>query len=314
MKKLLLLLPFLIHFSAHSQTSVYHPFPDSNAKWCSEYGYGDGVECGHGSMTYLLDGNISINGNIYNRLLHYDTLSVLYCMFGNYWYSRLDTVTYYIRQDSVQKKVWIYDSTSNSDKIFYNFNLNIGDTLDTSKVYWAQWPPFDIITSIDSVIIAGQYRKRYNYGTACNVPVQDTSMIEGIGGLHGLMNAPACFEAETHLIEFTQNNQMIFEDTVSYPLFLYCYDFSTRVDENEFNKKPLLLISPNPFHTTASLQLNTSFSQAELKIYNVLGGEVKRQKITSQTTVINRDGMADGIYFISVSDGEKEWRGRMVVE
>jgi hypothetical protein len=73
-------------------------------------------------------------------------------------------------------------------------------------------------------------------------------------------------------------------------------------------------ISPNPFHTTGTLHLNPSFSQAELKIYNVLGGEVKRQKITSQTTVISRDGMADGIYFISVNDGEKEWRGRVVVE
>jgi hypothetical protein len=30
--------------------------------------------------------------------------------------------------------------------------------------------------------------------------------------------------------------------------------------------------------------------------------------------VINRDGLKDGIYFISISDGENEWRGKMVVE
>jgi hypothetical protein len=47
----------------------------------------------------------------------------------------------------------------------------------------------------------------------------------------------------------------------------------------------------------------------------VLGGEVKRQKITSQTTVINRDGMADGIYlFRVINERGESMGGKFVVE
>jgi hypothetical protein len=75
-------------------------------------------------------------------------------------------------------------------------------------------------------------------------------------------------------------------------------------------------IFPNPLHSSSILQIiNPSFFQAELKIYNVLGGEVKRQKITSQTTVINRDGMADGIYlFRVINERGESMGGKFVVE
>jgi len=84
--------------------------------------------------------------------------------------------------------------------------------------------------------------------------------------------------------------------------------------ETGYGKKDIR-ISPNPFHSTATLSIMAKdFSQAELKIYNILGEEVKRQMITEKTSVINRDGMSDGIYFIRVTDGENAWSGKMVVE
>jgi hypothetical protein len=71
---------------------------------------------------------------------------------------------------------------------------------------------------------------------------------------------------------------------------------------------------PNPFHTSTTLYLNKDFSKAELKIYNLLGELVKRQMITGKSTLINRDGMGEGIYFVLVNDGEREWTGKIVVQ
>jgi hypothetical protein len=88
---------------------------------------------------------------------------------------------------------------------------------------------------------------------------------------------------------------------------------ATGIEENSSVADNGIKIYPNP--SSNYFTINTEkFIGGKIIISNALGGEVKRQMITSQTTVINRVGMADGIYFISVSDGGREWRGRIVVE
>jgi hypothetical protein len=71
---------------------------------------------------------------------------------------------------------------------------------------------------------------------------------------------------------------------------------------------------PNPFHSTATLQFSNDFNSAALKIYNAFGTLVKEQTITGQTHIITRDGLSDGIYFIRVTDREREWVGKMLIE
>jgi PKD repeat protein len=71
--------------------------------------------------------------------------------------------------------------------------------------------------------------------------------------------------------------------------------------------------SPNPFHSTTTLHLNNISPQATLKIYNTLGSLVKEQSITSENTVITREGLSDGIYFVVVSSGEKIFSQKIIV-
>jgi dienelactone hydrolase len=79
--------------------------------------------------------------------------------------------------------------------------------------------------------------------------------------------------------------------------------------------KNTLQCFPNPFHTTAVLKLDVSLAdQAVLKIYNVLGSFLKQQSITSENTVITREGLRDGIYFVVVRSGNQEWRSKISVE
>jgi hypothetical protein len=91
-------------------------------------------------------------------------------------------------QDTAQKKVWIYVPSTNSDTIFLDFNLNVGDTINGRNEYWAEQlglSAVTFVTSIDSVLIGTQYRKRYNYSYN-GFNGFNNSMIEGIGPTHGL--------------------------------------------------------------------------------------------------------------------------------
>ena len=172
----------LTTLSSKSQTSAYHPFPEDSATWCAEV-------CGNqGNSLYettdQLSGKGLINGNWYSKMRHYER----YCNgLGGCMCAQLysaDTATYYIRQDNVQKKVWLYYPPTNSDTIFLDFNLNVGDTIDGRKAYWARqlsFADFAKVSSIDSVLIGSQYRSRYNYFYR-GFP---NSMIEGIGPTHG---------------------------------------------------------------------------------------------------------------------------------
>jgi hypothetical protein len=315
LKKLLLLLPFLFSFSAKSQTSVYHPFPDSNATWCREYYFGDGTFCTEGSTSIYMNGDTLIETTLYHRLLTYDETRTYLCFSWSFWGANAFTATYYIRQDTAIKKVWLYDASINADVTFYDFNIQLGDTLDTSQVWWAAqgpWPPA-VITSIDSVLIDGQYRTRYNYGNVSTFLERDTSIIEGIGGMSGLMNPPMGFESGSHMYLFTQNSQTLYLDTMGWQPSLACYDFTSEIIETSANSG--LSVFPNPFHSTTTIQLPHSFSKSTLKIYNTLGSLVNEQSISGKSAVINREGLRDGIYFFHIVNEKGESAGgKFVVE
>jgi dienelactone hydrolase len=86
-------------------------------------------------------------------------------------------------------------------------------------------------------------------------------------------------------------------------------------EESSPAKKDELIFHPNPFHSSTEIKNGTMFQGiAFLNIYNTHGSLVNEQNITSENTMITRERLSNGIYFVVVSDGEKEWRGKVVVE
>jgi hypothetical protein len=73
-------------------------------------------------------------------------------------------------------------------------------------------------------------------------------------------------------------------------------------------------IYPNPLHSYSTLYLKNVSSHSTLKIYNTLGALVKAQSITSENTVITREGLSEGIYFVVVYDEAMNYRSKIVVE
>jgi len=303
-----------ISFSASGQSSVYHPFPDSNAAWCCQWDGHTSPDCYRNWTTYQFNGYAQIGIYTYSRLEAH-SFTIHYVENQNFFCVEQDTAvssdSVYIRQDNFLKTVWMYDSASFSDRVLYNFNLAVGDTLDTTKAYWANgFGGTKIITSVDSILMNGNYRKRFNYNTGCTMNFDtDTSMIEGIGSLHGLMFPPSCFEFSFHLNEMTQDNAILFGDTTGDA----CHDFASGI--NEIKTDNTFTISPNPFHDFAILEGSKAHENSQLLIYNSFGDEVRQQEIISKFTIIQRDGLGDGIYFYRVVDSNRNLAtGKFIIE
>lgn len=73
---------------------------------------------------------------------------------------------------------------------------------------------------------------------------------------------------------------------------------------NELNKNDQVRLLPNPFHSTATLELSAEFANSQLNIYNSFGEQVKQMKINSELTIINRNGLSDGIYFYQIRNSK----------
>jgi hypothetical protein len=52
---------------------------------------------------------------------------------------------------------------------------------------------------------------------------------------------------------------------------------------------------------------------AELKVFDIRGSEVYKQKLKGQSTIINNQ-FSPGVYFVRVSDGEKSFTQKLIVE
>ncbi len=295
-----------------AQISVYHPFPDSDAVWCDDSGRHICPFLIEPDVlirtTYQLNGKYDIDSITYNRLSSY-RISTYY--FNCDTPSRyIDTTTYYFRQDTAQKKVFLYNFSSHSDSLLYDFNLQVGDTLTQSRISWGstnltQFPY--IVTSIDSVLIGGQFRKRFNYqqlDSSAFCAFEISSMIEGIGCISGLMNGPGCFETFANLQEFIQDNIVLVGSSAT--VFYYCPDY-TFIDEakNSSEKNAFLTLSPNPTSSTFTITTTAQLQNAQVEIYNVVGVAVQSEFINKKSEMsVEVSALPPGIYFVKVK-GDK---------
>ncbi len=306
MKTWLTILLLTISVSTFGQTSVYHPFPDSNAIWNIDYS----EPCGfffdqqQKFYSYTISDDTTINSNLYHKI---QVPKVLLVANGSCGTNGIQSGYYAgaLRQDTLNKKVYFIQVGSNTEELLYDFALHVGDTAKGyTERYCSSMP--DIVSSIDSMLIDGTYRKRWNMNGQGWL-----YWVEGIGSRFGLLGFSDCGildGALSWLNCFSQNGQTIYPTTTTNCELITNTAYISLT-------KGAIKVFPNPFHLTTTLELKKDFESAELKIYNVFGEQVRGQIITAQTTTINRDGLTDGIYFFQVisSDGKLE-TGRLMIE
>jgi hypothetical protein len=177
MKKLIILFFCAGFVSSFGQTSIYHPFPDSNASWNVLYSnyqcqWGDSQEY----YSLVLDRDTVIGNHVYH------TLRVPYIEFIWAGCPQFKQPGYYgaIRSDHPNRKVYFYPAYGTEEELLYDFTLEVGDTVQGHLESY--WDTQDTVISIDSVLVGEEFRKRWFINQW-----YDIYLIEGVGSTFGLI-------------------------------------------------------------------------------------------------------------------------------
>ena len=287
MKKLLLLLLATIStLTAKSQTSVYHPFPDSSAVW----NYHFYLLCwmsvaADNYYSITIAGDTLINGQTYHKLNtpYIQVTSSSLCNLTNIGYRGA------IRQDTANRKVFFFHPLDTAEKLLYDFNMQAGDTVKGFLTH--DGFTGDTVQSVDSVLVGNSYRKRWNINPWYNI-----SLIEGIGSTYGLIEWSPGFGVDfpdISLICFIENGITLYPDTVT-----NC-ELITNI-ENIYPEKYLTSVSPNPVTDKLNVTVNNK-ELSEFILYDIASKKLLHQKFTNSTT-INTGQLSKGIYIYEVKN------------
>ncbi len=87
--------------------------------------------------------------------------------------------------------------------------------------------------------------------------------------------------------------------------------FTTAIESHLLNNNTLQ-IAPNPFTNRFVVNYKAANDNAQLRIYNLMGERVLSQTIPNKTTTINLANQANGIYSITIIDGDKSISKKIV--
>ncbi len=279
MKNIFTILVFFYSFTSFGQS--YYPLIRPNLVWQTLHGDNSQICSFYGGDSYFFQGDTTILGLTYNTISYNPIIQINpgpfcppYAVDGNT--TNLDV--YFIREDTIAKKVFIYDFATNNDDLFYDFNLVAGDTL---KSTFAGQGAVLVIDSVGTIaLLNGDIRKIFylnNY----------EFYIESIGGSQGLHNPLVVGISNWETVVCVNEN--------SIPLWGgQCYG-TVGITENHLNSK---VVFPNPFENilNVSMAVNDSF---QIFLFNNLSIEIL-QKSFINSIAINTELINSGVYFYKI--------------
>jgi hypothetical protein len=183
MKKFILFIFLVIQMNiCFSQVDVYHPLPSSYAGWSEkDWGYQNG-DCR--DYHYWIIGDTLYDGYLYHKV---QVKGTQYFM-GDYGCTNIVTAYFNsyagaYRNDSVNKKVYFLPVGHTHDTILYDFNLQQGQELPRSYLYYPNGTAY--VTFIDSALVGTQYNRSFDITNGNGYNYAD--LIEGVGSTTGLL-------------------------------------------------------------------------------------------------------------------------------
>jgi len=297
MKKSVLLFFLMLTLNGHGQTSVYHPFPESNATWNVEWNNGWSV-CIE-DFSYTFSGDTVIANVTYHKINTPSIQNLGIC-------NTIQQEGYKgcIRQDTSSRKIYYVAPDSAAEELLYDFNLQVGDSVQG----FLRFNCFTItlaVIDIDSILIGTNYRKRWTTGTA--IPYNPYNhIIEGIGFETGLLQQ--CPESQTDipffsLLCFEQDGITLYPDTLTNCHLIDGIKNLLSASQTE--------VFPNPFSHFLNVK---SKSNQPLKIFLYdISMRKLQQQIFVNDAILNTETLSKGIYIYEIrNDSYESLRGKLV--
>lgn len=298
---------FLLNIPLFSQ--AYFPFPESNASWTIQTYWPDGSPNGQQSLyDYQITSDTIINALTYHKLTTVNYSGSFPPYFGVGYVGAF-------RNDTLNRKVYYYPKDSLQEYLLYDFTLNIGDTIkgytrdfnhyvfnvsmDTSVNIFNN----AVISSVDSILINGVYRKKWNYTSyPTGYPDQypwffDGNIIEGIGNTNGLL------EGLWSSIDFQNYLSCYLENEIPF------YSWGTCLVGLEEEKNiEQIEIYPNPF--TTSISIYTSDEIEKISVFNILGEE--ELILFKPDLIIDLSSLSKGVKILKIKSSKKNYINKIL--
>lgn len=298
-KTLIAFLALIVAVSSFGQTSVYHPFPDSNSSW--NYYFQQSM-CVFGmaseEYSYSISGDTTINSQTYHKLI---------IPYVSFYTSGTCTQLHYpgykgaIRQDVFNKKVYIISPTSTTEVLLYDFNMDLGDTV---QGYIASYAGLnDTVILIDSVLVGNEFRKRWYINDWYGI-----YLIEGIGSTYGLLeNSPGySTDANSYTLDcFMEQEQTLYPDTIT-----NCQLITSVKDIGPVSDQ--VKVFPNPSRGSFSVEFLQPMDIKCISLEDIVGNRIL-QKETNGQRKIYLDHIPGGIYILTILDKYHRVESRMII-
>ena len=289
MKNLLLL--FLLISSVQTTQAQYKPLPMQNVEWYQDGGIAllSCPTCTFVNYKYYTDGDTLINAQTYVKIKKVEVPNINDV-------SLFPAYTGAIRQDTLNKKIYVVLTDSTTEHILYDFSLQVGDTISSVlHTLTAGCLGFntETIYLIDTIQVNGNDHRVFHYQGSC--VGTDGSYIEGIGSEFGLLFPNLKDIQESHLNCLKINNQSY------YPYANVTCTLPT-ISVNDLDQLLDISIFPNPTSEILTISLPENSLTTEAHLFDAAGKELKRFMVSAGDNRLNVAAFKTGTYLIQMGN------------
>ncbi len=180
---------------------------------------------------------------------------------------------YYLFDDTVQRKVFIIDTSTNQEYLLYDFSANVGDTINS--IYNAGSLDTVVVDSIDYISINTILRKHI-YVHPKGIVNLPSTWIEGIGATYELFLPSRHLPTSFYVLMCHEHNSFI-----NYGTNLGCSNFLTSIKHDTIIDNHIT-ISFNPENNSIHIENPNALSYT-FYLYG-LSGKVIEQYVSDRTT------------------------------
>ncbi|MCW3104474.1 MAG: hypothetical protein JWO09_2914 [Bacteroidetes bacterium] len=242
---------------------------------------------------YYVKGDTLIGSRNYYKVFkkghdwNYDSLSSGVHTWNHYFYNDSINAVAYVR-DSL-KRVFMRKPSDTAEVLLYDFNLAVGDTLPVTAVN--NYTNI-VVTAIDSIAVAGGYRKRFTLFPA----YPSNYLLEGIGHDRGFL------EGMYGTIECSGPSILCYSvnDTSYYPSYGSSCELVIPLSVPEYVNNAIV-ISPNPNNGRFEINAGPLQEVKNVWLSDVLGKIVPVQ-VSAAGSLVRVDLSAEpaGIYIVHI--------------
>ena len=280
----------------------------NNATWGVAYGALEQFYSDIRYVAYTVDGDSVINNVLY-KVIYEDGISVLQDdvspwdppgSVGNYSTSSYHNFNPKGFYRSEGKKMFTWNQNIMSEELLYDFDVEIGDTMDVSEsMFYGNVVVYDI----DSIQIGGEWRKVIFASLDTQELITDV-FVEGIGNLisgldgiptpnvSGLSYSLTCYSYNGDNYNISLGNGTLL-DLMDDPC-----EFAIGI--NERSAAVSFDVYPNPAHDNLQVINLTTHVGDKLKFTDISGKTILQEKICKSSCDINTASLPAGIYFLEV--------------